>query len=442
MARRGTQKEQSLFQSSPAAPLAERMRPRSIDDFAGQSHLVGPQGVIRKMLGQKTLRSMILWGPPGTGKTTLAKLLATQIDAEFVQINAISSGVKELREIISEAEDALSLGNRTVLFIDEIHRFNKSQQASLLKSVEQGTVVLVGATTENPSFEVISPLLSRCRVYVLEALTAEDLSGILDKTLGRDDRMKQSVLSEDARGDLIMLSGGDARVMLNALEVAADICEAQDSHSIGREAVREAFQTQHYRYDRAGEEHYNTISAFIKSVRGSDPDAAVYYLARMMEAGEDPKFIARRLIVLASEDIGNAEPYSLTLATSAFAAVDYVGMPEAGIILTQAATYLASCPKSNASYRALGEARAELKARPNLAIPLHLRNAPTQLMKDIGYGKHYKYSHDYDEHFIEQDFLPEEIVNSIFYKPTEIGREANLKKYLDKKWKKRQKDKK
>ncbi len=440
MASKNLKLGQGLFEPpKSAAPLAERVRPRSFDEFVGQKHLIGSDGVVRKMLQNKKMHSMIFWGPPGTGKTTLARLLATSIEADFVQINAISSGIKELREIIAEAVNSLKMGRKTVLFIDEIHRFNKSQQAALLKSVEDGSVVLVGATTENPSFEVISPLLSRCGVYVLESLKDDDLGEILNKTFSKDERVNSTLLSDEAKGELVRLSGGDARVMLNALEIAIVICESQDSFSINRDVVREAFQTRHYKYDRMGDEHYNTISAFIKSVRGSDPDAAVYYLARMLEAGEDPKFIARRLIILSSEDIGNAEPYSLTLATSAFTAVDYVGMPEAAIVLAQVATYLASCPKSNASYKALGKASSEVRSGPNVPIPLHLRNAPTKLMKELGYGKDYKYSHNSDDHFIEQDFLPRELKDKIFYEPTDVGREINLKKYLESKWKKRRK---
>ena len=427
--------EPSLFKPpKEAAPLAERMRPASFEEFAGQAHLVGPDGIIRKMLSGKHIRSMIFWGPPGSGKTTLARLLATRLNAEFVQINAISSGVKDLRDIITQAEKSLNLGRRTVLFIDEIHRFNKSQQAALLKSVENGTLVLIGATTENPSFEVISPLLSRSSVYLLESLTTADLEVLLDRALREDEIIRGAALTPDAREELIAQSGGDARIMLNALEIAVDISLGDE---ITRDIVREAYQTHHYRYDRGGEEHYNTISAFIKSVRGSDPDAAVYYLARMLEAGEDPKFIARRLIVLASEDIGNAEPYALTLATAAFTAVDYVGMPEASLILAQAATFLSGCPKSNASYMAVNAALSEVRKRPGVAIPMHLRNAPTKLMKEIGYGRDYKYSHDSEDHFIEQDFLPDLLKDKIFYEPTEIGREAALKKYLEQKWKKK-----
>ncbi len=432
--------EPSLFKPpKEAAPLAERMRPQSFEEFAGQAHLIGPDGVIRKMLRGKNIRSMIFWGPPGSGKTTLARLLATKLNADFVQINAISSGVKELRDIITQAEKSLDTGRRTVLFIDEIHRFNKSQQAALLKSVENGTLVLIGATTENPSFEVISPLLSRSSVYVLESLSKEDLETLLERALLDDEVIKGTTLTPEAKEELIAQSGGDARIMLNALEIAVDITSSDGPVEITRELVREAYQTHHYRYDRGGEEHYNTISAFIKSVRGSDPDAAVYYLARMLEAGEDPKFIARRLIILASEDIGNAEPYALTLATAAFTAVDYVGMPEASLILAQAATYLSSCPKSNASYTAISAALSEVRKRPGIAIPMHLRNAPTKLMKEIGYGKDYKYSHDSEDHFIEQNFLPEELKEMIYYEPTEIGREAGLRKYLTEKWKKRRK---
>jgi putative ATPase len=433
----GEENEPSLFKPPrEAAPLAERMRPASFEEFAGQAHLVGPEGIIQKMLRGKNIRSMIFWGPPGSGKTTLARLLATKLNAEFVQINAISSGVKELRDIITQAEKSLNMGRRTVLFIDEIHRFNKSQQAALLKSVENGTLVLIGATTENPSFEVISPLLSRSSVYVLESLTTADLEVLLDRALREDEIIRGAVLTPDAREELIEQSGGDARIMLNALEIAVDISLGDE---ITRDIVREAYQTHHYRYDRGGEEHYNTISAFIKSVRGSDPDAAVYYLARMLEAGEDPKFIARRLIILASEDIGNAEPYALTLATAAFTAVDYVGLPEASLILAQAATFLSGCPKSNASYMAINAALSEVRKRPGVAIPMHLRNAPTKLMKEIGYGRDYKYSHDSEDHFIEQNFLPDVLKDKIFYEPTEIGREAAIKKYLDQKWKKRKK---
>ncbi len=390
---------------------------------------------------------MILWGPPGTGKTTLARLIAGRLQADFYQINAVSSGVQELREIMSTARKSLEIGRRTILFIDEIHRFNKAQQDALLESVENGSVILIGATTENPSFEVISPLLSRSQVYVLDTLGEPDLAKILSRTLERDEviaglREKagtDQLIPPDAEEELIRLSGGDARVMLNALEVAVDLAGKKSPVQITRDIVREAYQIRHYRYDRTGEEHYNSISAFIKSVRGSDPDAAVYYLARMLEAGEDPKFIARRLIILASEDIGNAEPYALTLATACFTAVDYIGMPEARIILAQATTYLASCPKSNASYISIERAAADVQENPYLPVPLHLRNAPTKLMKELGYHKDYKYAHSFDNHFVEQQYLPDVIKNKIYYEPSEIGREAALKKYLESIWKKRKK---
>lgn len=415
------------------------MRPESIEQMVGQEHLIGPEGLVTKTLEAGGVHSMIFWGPPGTGKTTLSRLIAARAGARFVQINAISSGVRELRDIVAEARDSLYAGRKTVLFIDEIHRFNKAQQAALLKSVEEGGLVLIGATTENPSFEVISPLLSRCQVYVLDPLSAENLERILEKALSGDKLLAGAGISSEARSELIALCGGDARVMLNALEIASSLLRSKKLQEIGTDLVREIFQKTGLLYDRAGEEHYNTISAFIKSVRGSDPDAAVYYLARMLEAGEDPKFIARRLVILASEDIGNAEPYALTLTTDCFTAVNYVGMPESRIILSQVTTYLASCPKSNAAYRAIKKAEKDVREKPGLQIPLHLRNAPTKLMKDLGYKKDYKYAHDYEDHFVEDDFLPEEIRDSVYYEPTEKGREANLKKYLEARWKKRKK---
>ena len=420
-------------------PLPERMRPESIQEMVGQEHLIGPQGLVTKTLEAGGVHSMIFWGPPGTGKTTLSRLIAGRAGAKFIQINAISSGVRELRDIVADARDALYSGRKTVLFIDEIHRFNKAQQAALLKSVEEGVLVLIGATTENPSFEVISPLLSRCQVYVLDPLSAQDLELILEKAFSEEKLLEDADISTEARGELIALCGGDARVMLNALEIASSLVHSKKLSRIDTDLVREIFQKTGLLYDRAGEEHYNTISAFIKSVRGSDPDAAVYYLARMLEAGEDPKFIARRLVILASEDIGNAEPYALTLATDCFTAVNYVGMPESRIILSQVTTYLASCPKSNAAYRAIKKAEADVRKNPGLQIPLHLRNAPTKLMKDLGYKKGYKYAHDYEDHFVEDDFLPEEIKDSVYYEPTDKGREANLKKYLEARWKKRKK---
>jgi len=405
----------------------------------GQEHLVGKNGTIKMMLDSGNVKSMILWGPPGTGKTTLARIIASNINAEFIQLNAVSSGVNELREVISRARKSLEIGRRTILFIDEIHRFNKAQQDALLASVEDGTIILIGATTENPSFEVISPLLSRCQVYSLETLKEEDLRTILKRAQNKDEALKKITIDQDATNELIRLSGGDARVMFNALEVAIDLSSTSNSIIITKDKVKEAYQVRHYKYDRAGEEHYNSISAFIKSIRGSDPDAAVYYLARMLEAGEDPKFIARRMIILASEDIGNAEPYALTLATSCFTAVHYVGMPEARIVLAQTATYLASCPKSNAAYLSIEKALEDVKANPYLPVPLHLRNAPTKLMQELGYGRDYRYAHTFENHFVEQQYLPDELKDKIYYYPTDIGRESNIKKYLESLWRKRKK---
>ncbi len=425
--------EAPLFRPPKTAiPLAERVRPKKLSEVIGQDHLLGKNGIISEMVKSGNLAPMIFWGPPGTGKTTISRLLADEISAGFVQINAISSGVKELREIIKEAEDSFRFGKKTVLFIDEIHRFNKAQQAALLKSVEEGTVVLIGATTENPSFEVISPLLSRSQVYVLKQLSESDLETILANAITADKVITQISLTNEAKKELIRFCGGDARTLLNAFELSCNLAKAEDKTKIDVDIVKKAYQREHLLYDKKGEEHYNTISAYIKSIRGSDPDAAVYYLARMLEAGEDPKFIARRLIILASEDIGNAEPYALTLATSCFSAVDYIGMPEASLVLSQTSTYLASCPKSNSSTIAISKASKEVKNRPNLSVPLHLRNAPTNLMKDLDYGKGYQYSHDFDEHISDQQYLPDELRNKIFYEPTEIGRESNIKKYLNK----------
>lgn len=441
MSRKSSRKE--IVQDLPfntnelARPLAERIRPHSIDDIFGQSHLLGESGLIRRMVGSKNVRSMILWGPPGTGKTTIASIMADSMDADYIELNAISSGVKELREAIENAGNSLAVGTRTILFIDEIHRFNKAQQASLLKSVEEGTVILIGATTENPSFEVIGPLLSRCHIFTLYPLGHDELDLILKRAFGNDVVLKELTIEEDAADELKRLSGGDARVMLNALEVASGICRENQQSLIDNKIIKEAYQTQHYRYDQTGEEHYNTISAFIKSVRGSDPDAAVYYLARMLEAGEDPKFIARRLIILASEDIGNAEPYALTLTTNCFTAVNYIGMPEARIILSQTTTFLASCPKSNSSYVAIDKALKDVRSRTDIQIPVHLRNAPTKMMKEMEYGKGYKYSHSYSGNFTEQEFLPVELSDRIYYEPTDNGKESRLKKYLKEKWKKR-----
>lgn len=420
-------------------PYAERVRPQTLDQFIGQTQLLGAGKPLRQMVEKDELRSFILWGPPGVGKTTLARIIANQTKSEFFALNAVSSGVKDVREVIAKALEFQQSFRKTILFIDEIHRFNKSQQDALLHSVEQGIITLIGATTENPSFEVISPLLSRMRVFVMEALGKESLEKILDQALEQDSVITKPAVQFDDKEYFFLLSGGDARKLLNGLEIAFQISDpdADGVHHLSKEVLEEAFQRRYSLYDKKGEQHYDIISAFIKSMRGSDPDATVYWLARMLEGGEDPKFIARRMIILASEDIGNADPVGLMLATDAFTAVDYVGMPEARIILSHAATYLASAPKSNAAYKAISEAMGDVRKLPNLPVPLHLRNAPTKLMKELNYGKDYQYAHDHENNFADQQHLPDQLKNNIYYTPTENGREKQIKERLDMLWKKR-----
>ncbi|HEY5614520.1 MAG TPA: replication-associated recombination protein A [Bacteroidota bacterium] len=438
-----------LFQNEPQskksvksanAPLAERVRPATLDEFVGQQHLVGNDKPLRLMIESDQVSSMIFWGPPGVGKTTLARLVAQHTKAEFHQLSAVESGVKDVREVLARAgKNFKQLNKRTILFIDEIHRFNKAQQDALLHSVEEGSVILIGATTENPSFEVISPLLSRCPVYVLESLGKDDLNKIIDDALRKDPFLSKKKITIEDREFLMLLSGGDARKLLNGMENALRITKPNPDGSVAitKQKIEEAFQRKYTLYDKDGEQHYDIISAFIKSMRGSDPDGAVYWLARMLDGGEDPKFIARRMVILASEDVGNADPQALVLATSCFTAIDLVGMPEAQLILSQTATYLASAPKSNASLIAIARASEDVRNLPNLPVPLHIRNAPTKLMKDLGYGKEYKYSHDFDEHFSEQQYLPDNLKDKIYYKPTDIGKEKEIKERLNKLWKKK-----
>lgn len=423
-----------------STPLAERMRPRHIDDFVGQGHLLDPGKPLRLAWETGAFGSLLLWGPPGSGKTTLAKLLAQASQADFFMLSAVASGVAEVREVLQKATNNRRSGRRTILFIDEIHRFNKAQQDALLQRVEDGTICLIGATTENPSFEVISPLLSRCQVYTLKALDEAALRQIIAHALAHDPQLQQAriVLEEAARDFLVALAAGDGRAALNGLEQAVRLCppNAQQQRVLAVEHIREAVQKRALHYDRAGDQHYDTISAFIKSVRGGDPNAALHYLARMLEAGEDPKFIARRLIILASEDIGNAEPLGLVVATSAFTAVTYVGMPEAGLVLAQTATFLAGAPKSNASYRGLSAATQDVKEKPVAQIPLHLRNAPTSLMAQAGYGSGYRYPHDFPGHFVEQEYLPENLTGALYYRPSANGAEADIARRLQAWWQK------
>lgn len=418
-------------QMSLNAPLAERMRPRTLADFIGQEHLLGEGHILRRMIETDTLSSLIFWGPPGCGKTTLAHIIAAETKSHFIFFSAILSGIKEIREIFREAEGYAARGLRTILFVDEIHRFNKSQQDAFLPYVEKGVVTIIGATTENPSFEVIAPLLSRCRVLTLKQLEPPILRGILEQALSDEERGLGKLAltaSDEALDFLAAQADGDARIALNTLEVAAGLMSKGqvDERIITLETVQEALQKKALLYDKGGEEHYNVISAFIKSMRGSDPDAALYWLARMLEAGEDPLFILRRMIILASEDIGNADPRALQVAVSALQAFQVIGMPEGRIIMGQAVTYLATAPKSNASYLGIDAALAEVRKSGALPVPLYVRNAPTKLMKELGYHKGYQYAHDYAEGYSGQDCLPEKIAGRKFYEPKGHGYEKNI----------------
>jgi putative ATPase len=415
--------------NSPKIPLAERMRPHSLDQFAGQKHLVGDKGILRRYIESGMIPSMIFWGPPGVGKTTLANIIASQLKLPFVALSAINAGVKDIREVIERARSRPG----TILFIDEIHRFSKSQQDALLGAVEKGIVTLIGATTENPSFEVISALLSRSQVYVLKHLSKEELIDLVNKAVAEDAYLKKKkidILEYDA---LLTISGGDARKLLNLLDIVVEGANA-DEIAITDEFVKEMAQQNIALYDKSGEMHYDIISAFIKSMRGGDPNAAVYWLARMIEGGEDPKFIARRMLILASEDIGNANPNALLLANACFQSVTVIGYPESRIILSQTAIYLATSPKSNASYLAIGQAQAFVRESGGLPVPLHLRNAPTKLMKELDYGKDYKYAHNYERNFVQQEFLPEQAKGSRFFDPGNNPRENEIRKNLKNFW--------
>lgn len=416
-------------------PLAEKLRPKTLEDVLGQEHLTGEKGTIRKMLQNNTLNSLIFWGPPGTGKTTLAEIISEQSGRKFYKLSAVSSGVKDVRDVIEDAKKQnLFSGKSPILFIDEIHRFNKSQQDSLLHAVEKGWIVLIGATTENPSFEVVSALLSRSQVYILKALSYEKLEELIDIALDKfntDEKSDFKVVEKEA---FIQYSGGDARKLINSVELVLNQYINSSKKEIGNEDVLEVLQETMALYDKNGEQHYDIISAFIKSMRGSDPNGAVYWLARMIAGGEDIKFIARRMLILAAEDIGLANPNALIMANNCFQAVNVIGNPEARIILSETAVYLAVSPKSNSTYMAINEALALVKKTGNLPVPLHLRNAPTKLMKDLDYGKEYKYAHSYDGNFVDQDFLPEEIRDVTLYQPGNNATEKKIYEELKKKW--------
>lgn len=416
------------------APLAERMRPTSLDNYIGQKHIVGEGAILRNAIESSLLPSIILWGPPGVGKTTLANIIAHQLKRPFFALSAINSGVKDIREVIDKAkENNLFTQKNPILFIDEIHRFSKSQQDSLLGAVEKGTITLIGATTENPSFEVISALLSRCQVYILRHLDKDDLIAMLELAMKTDVVLKTKDIKIAEYEALLRLSGGDGRKLLNVFELVINTLGG-NAVEITNEKVTRIIQQNIAIYDKAGENHYDIISAFIKSIRGSDPNAAVYWLARMLEGGEDPLFIARRLLILASEDIGNANPTALVIANNCFQAINVIGMPEGRIILSQAVTYMAASAKSNASYMAINYAQEAVKMNGDLPVPLHLRNAPTKLMKDIGYGKEYQYAHNYTSNFAQQEYLPESIKGTKFYEPGNNARENEMRVFLKKLW--------
>ena len=417
-------------------PLAERLRPKNLDEYIGQEHLVGPGAVLRRMIDAGKISSFILWGPPGVGKTTLAHIISQQLQAPFFTLSAVQSGVKEVREVIDRCKTNIFSKVRPILFIDEIHRFSKSQQDSLLGAVEYGTVTLIGATTENPSFEVIRPLLSRCQVYVLKSQEKADLEGLIDRAVTTDFYLKEKNIVVKEKEALISFSGGDARKLLNILELVVN-AQPGPEILIDNDTVRKELQENPLMYDKDGEQHYDIISAMIKSIRGSDPNAALYYMARMLEVGEDPKFIARRLLISASEDIGLANPNAMLLANTCFDIVHKIGMPEARIPLSECVIYLATSPKSNSAYKAIDEAMATVRQTGNLPVPLYLRNAPTKLMKELNYGKDYKYAHDYPGNFVEMEFMPQELKQHIFYKPQQNAAEMKLLERLKAWWKKK-----
>ena len=422
---------------SSSQPLAERMRPKSLDDFVGQDHLVGEDAILRKNISTGNIHSFILWGPPGVGKTTLAKIIANQQNRPFYGLSAINSGVKDIRETIDKAKSQKFFSSPApILFIDEIHRFSKSQQDSLLAAVEQGIVVLIGATTENPSFEVISPLLSRCQIYIMKPLGKDDLINIVNRAIRSDYELKEKNILVEEYEAMLRFSGGDARKLLNILEIVAhSVPENSLSIVINNQKVIDCIQEKMALYDKQGEQHYDIISAFIKSIRGSDPNGAVYWLARMLEGGEDIEFIARRMIILASEDIGLANPNALLLATSCFQAIHTIGMPEARIILSEAAIYLATSPKSNSTYMAIENASGLVREKGDLPVPLHIRNAPTSLMKELGYGEDYKYAHEYENNFIDQEFLPGEISETTLFMPGRNLKEEEIRQRMRLLWK-------